>query len=306
MLQGFAPLPPLEASFDGKGYAISNLYIHKEGDHVGLFSQAGKVTGVTIKNLDLKSIRVHNTKTSGVPGTGGMIGGLVNHIAISESSVTGEISGSGNVGGMLGHSDDKAITIKNSYTDVTVTGTKFVGGIIGVLGAGSSIDNSHSRGSATRTGTGYGGVGGLAGGLGDTGAIYNSYSHASVSGVYSVGSLIGLLSDDAVLSNSYGVGAVEGTSTTKKGIAGTVGGSVTLTDNFWDTETTGEAVDADQGTGLTTSGMKVSCAGSNAGICALGSAFVFTQGSYPKIKKCESGCNTGSPTLSDDLVIGQD
>ena len=38
---GFAPLPELTSSFDGKGYAISNLYIHKEGDHVGLFSQAG-------------------------------------------------------------------------------------------------------------------------------------------------------------------------------------------------------------------------------------------------------------------------
>ena len=204
-------------------------------------------SSATIKNLHLKSIRVHNTKTSGVPGTGGMIGGLVSNIAISESSVTGEISGSGNVGGMLGHSRNNNLIVKNSYTDVTVTGTKFVGGIVGNIRNLSRISSSHSRGSVTRTGTGYGGVGGLAGGLGDTGAIYNSYSHASVSGVYSVGSLLGLLSDNAVLSNSYGVGAVEGTSTTKKGIAGTVGGSVTLTNNFWDTETTGEAVDTRPG-----------------------------------------------------------
>ena len=42
------------------------------------------------------------------------------------------------------------------------------------------------------------------------------------------------------------------------------------------------------------------------GICRLGSVFVFTQGSYPKIKKCVSSCETESPTLSDDFVIGQD
>ena len=66
-------------------------------------------------------------------------------------------------------------------------------------------------------------------------------------------------------------------------------------------------VNTAQGTGLSTTEMKAACAGgSTTGICALGSAFVFTQGSYPKVKKCESDCNTDSPTLSSDLVIGQD
>ena len=105
--------------------------------------------------------------------------------------------------------------------------------------------------------------------------------------------------------NSYGTGLLGGPGA-KKGIAGSVSSS-TLTNNFWDTETTGQAVDTDQGAGLPTASMKVACApSSTTGICALGSAFVFTQGSYPKIKKCTSGCNTGSPTLSNDLVIGQD
>ena len=34
---GFVALPALRASFDGKGYAISNLYIHKEGDNTSDF-----------------------------------------------------------------------------------------------------------------------------------------------------------------------------------------------------------------------------------------------------------------------------
>ena len=152
---GFPPLPKLKSSFDGKGYAISNLYIHKEGDHVGLFSAVG-AEGVAIKNLHLKSIRVHNTKTSGTRNTGGMMGRISDaDVIIDESSVTGEISGSGSVGGISGIGGN--FTVKNSYTDVTATGTQWVGGIIGVLGGGSSIDNSHSRGSVTRTGSGYGG-----------------------------------------------------------------------------------------------------------------------------------------------------
>ena len=170
---------------------------------------------------------------------------------------------------------------------------------------GSEIFNSHVRGSVTRTGSGAGGAGGIAGNLTQGGRIYNSYSHASVSGVSKVGSLVGGTELSSFIVNSYGTGSVGG-SGTKKGISGGVSSS-TLTNNFWDTETTGQAADTSQGAGLSTASMKVACAqGSTTGICALGSAFVFTQGSYPKIKKCTSGCNTGSPTLSNDLVIGQD
>ena len=86
------------------------------------------------------------------------------------------------------------------------------------------------------------------------------------------------------------------------------GTDATVTNNFWDTQTTGQVANTDQGTGLITTEMKVAACTpeSTTGICALGSAFVFTQGSYPKVKKCESGCDTGTPTLSEDLVIGQD
>ena len=306
---GFAPLPPLGGSFDGKGYAISNLYIHKEGDDVGLFSQ-GKPDGI-IKNLHLKSIRVHNTKTGNLTNTGGIIGSVNGHLKISESSVTGNISGSGTVGGILGGTSANTAHVKNSYADVTVTGTRWAGGIIGSAGSGSKIYNSHSRGSVTRTGSGHGGAGGIAGSVLEYADIRNSYSHASVSGVYRVGSLAGSLGELGDVIHSYGTGSVMGSGASKGGIGGSInitpGEASVLTHNFWDTETTGQAANTEQGTGLPTASMQVSCAeGSSTGICALGSAFVFTQGSYPKIKKCENNCNgIGTPILSDDLVIGQ-
>ena len=260
---------------------------------------------MVIKNLHLKSIRVHGTRTGNEIHVGGMTGSGRNITRIEGSSVEGKISGLGGlVGGIVGGVATYRITIQNSYADVTVTGTRHVGGIVGKI-QGGAIFNSHVRGSVTRTGSGHGGAGGIAGQLEQGGQIYNSYSHASVSGVSRVGSLVGDTSSSAFLVNSYGTGSVGG-SGTKKGISGAVSSS-TLTNNFWDTETTGQAADTSQGAGLPTASMKVACAqSSTTGICALGSAFVFTQGSYPKIKKCTSGCDTGSPTLSNDLVIGQD
>ena len=308
---GFAPLPILNSIFDGKGYAISNLYIHS-GGHVGFFSRIN-ANGI-IKNLYLKSIRVHNTRTdpiphsdstSGGPYTGGLLGVLSHGAVVEEVSVKGKVSGTHTVGGIVGVLAYGG-TIRNSYSDITVTGPKFVGGIVGISNNGALILSSHSRGRVTRTGSGSGGAGGLIGDMTGGPSIRSSYSHALVSGVSSVGSLVGRMSASSTITNSYGTGAVGGTSTTKKGISGTVSGS-TLTDNFWDTQTTGQAADTTQGTGLSTANMKVSCAGgSTTGICALGSAFVFTQGSYPKIKKCESSCDTESPVFSNDLVIGQD
>ena len=221
----------------------------------------------------------------------------------------GKISGSALAGGIVGDMDNFGIVLKNSYADATVTGTKWVGGIVGLAGTDTKIFNSYSRGSVTRTGSGVGATGGLVGLLPQGSKIYNSYSHAVVSGIHAVGSLTGDVGELSSVINSYSTGFV-GSGASKGGIGGSIntteGEEATLTNNFWDTETTGQAVDTSQGTGLTTSDMKVSCAGSTAGICALGSAFVFTQGSYPKIKKCATNCGTNSATFSNDLVIGQD
>ena len=123
---GFAPLPRLYgSSFDGKGYTISKLYIHAGGDKVGLFSSSASSSDTSthgvIKNLHLKSVRVHSTSTASSAYTGG-IAGRSNWTTISESSVEGKISGSNTVGGIVGRLLDGVI--KNSYADVTLTAGK--------------------------------------------------------------------------------------------------------------------------------------------------------------------------------------
>ena len=139
---GFAPLPKLkEVSFDGKGYTISKLYIYAGADEVGLFSSSSSSSDTSapgvIKNLHLKSVRVHSTSTASSASTGGIVGGS-HWTIISESSVEGAISGLGKVGGIVGFSGNNGI-IKNSYADVTLTGGKWAGGIVGGLNGSSSF-----------------------------------------------------------------------------------------------------------------------------------------------------------------------
>ena len=57
---------------------------------------------------------------------------------------------------------------------------------------------------------------------------------------------------------------------------------------------------------MTTSGMQASCSNAEStGICTLGVGFDFSQGHYPRLKKCVL-CEPGaSATFSDDVLDGQ-
>ena len=92
-------------------------------------------------------------------------------------------------------------------------------------------------------------VGGLVGK--NTGTVSNSYFTGSVTGHYMVGGLVG--GNGGTVSNSYSIGNVSGNIS----VGGLVGGgsSDTVSNSFWDTETSGQATSAG-GTGKTTAQMK--------------------------------------------------
>jgi len=131
------------------------------------------------------------------------------------------VSGFAFVGGLIGYGPQAQTT--KSYSTGTVSGTRKVGGLAGVIGF---IDNSYSTSAVT----GLSDIGGLAG---EAGSIRNSYSTGLVTGVaggVAVGGLFG--QSLAAVSNTY-----------------------------WNTETSGKANCAGSGsslscTGLTTAQMK--------------------------------------------------
>ncbi len=174
------PTKVFSGIFDGNGYTISNLFISRSGEqYVGMFAATYQVS--TIRNVWLENVDI----------TGGyQTGGLAAHICggsgtygtISNSYVTGSVSGHGMiVGGLVGLN---AGIISNSYSKASVNGNgnSWVGGLVGCLwGPDARIVNSYSTGLVSN---GSSRVGGLVGGKYSTaaGAVTGSYWNTETSG----------------------------------------------------------------------------------------------------------------------------
>jgi hypothetical protein len=151
---------------------------------------------------------------------------------ISNSYVTGNVSGSDRTGGLVG--SNYLSTITKSYS------------------AGSVIGNSNN-------------VGGLVG-YNNTSTLNDNYSTGSVIGSgNNIGGLVGNNNTSSSITNSYSTGSVSQTGTSIY-IGGLVGSnsSSTVSNCFWDTVASGRSTSAG-GTGKTTAEMKISSTFVNAG-----------------------------------------
>ena len=113
--------------FEGNGYTISNLKINRSTiDNVGLFGIVG--ADAEIANVGLLDV---------------------------------DIRGGNNVGGLAGWNRG---TITNSYATGTVTGSDNVGGLVGASSSGGTIINSYATGTVLRSSNSVGGLVGWNGG----------------------------------------------------------------------------------------------------------------------------------------------
>ena len=225
---------PFAGSFDGQGFEIRDLFIDREGeDNVGLFSfvETGAViVGVAVVDADVTGHEY--------------VGGLVGHIhdgSLSNCHSTGSVAGDTHVGGLAGESGG---IVSNTYSTASVSGSFEVGGLIGQNHG--TVSKSYSTGMVT--GDEY--VGGLVG-WNHEGTVRNSYSSAGVDGVSLVGGLVG--HNRASVSNCYSTGKVTGL----EYVGGLMGRNYqgTVSNSFWDTETSGQTTSAG-GTGKTTAEMQ--------------------------------------------------
>jgi len=142
-------------------------------------------------------------------------------------------------------------TVRNLGVDnVVVNGLYYVGGLVGRNQPGARIEASFSNGAVRSA---FSGTGGLAGAnFGDIGNSYSSASASTASGSNSVGGLAGF--NGGTIRNSLATGAVvnTGEGSANTGGGGLVGGGAgSVTNSFWNTETTGRAA-SNGGTGKTT------------------------------------------------------
>ena len=246
------------ATLDGNGHTIANLYISRSGltdpGEVGLFGQShGSINLIGLTDVDISggnsvgSLAGSNNSgtitasyaTGSVSGNHA-VGGLVgwNAVKISHSHFAGNVSGDRSVGGLTGFHTGE---IRESYATGSVSGNEKIGGLIGNNDGSSLIIASYTTGSVS--GDRY--IGGLAGT--NWGIIGASYATGSVSGnAHAVGGLVGENRNEGLIIASYATGSVFGQSS----VGGLIGGNshdATISDIYWDTQTSGQATGVGEG-----------------------------------------------------------
>ncbi|QOX79681.1 hypothetical protein FY034_12255 [Trichlorobacter lovleyi] len=203
---GFAPVgnsnTPFSGSFDGQGYTIANLVINQPTvSSVGLF-------GTTSPASSIKNVGLIGSNVSGSSNVGGMVGYL-NGGALNNCFFTGNVRGGGNtVGGLAGAS----------------TG---------------AISLSYATGSVSGAGSG---VGGLVGNNGSKGTINNCYATGMVRGGSNVGGLVGANVQGAAVASSYAAGNVTGSGSAVGGLVG--GNQGTVNNSYWNIPASGQTASA--------------------------------------------------------------
>jgi hypothetical protein len=250
---GTYTVPPISTmftgNFNGLGNTISNLTINDsiQNASVGLFAQ-------TSGNASLASIRLGNATVTGASGTQGSsteyVGGLVGFQqggTISNAFAAGTISGGSYaaVGGLAGvtfgtvtSSEATATTssgylgaaggliggaagaVTNSYAAGNISGSAFVGGLVGFDGF-NTIDHSFASGTVTGidSDTYAGGLIGM-----NTGTITQSSASGAVNCQFVCGGLAGMNGGSAgpsTISRSFATGDVSADSGGAGGLVGT-------------------------------------------------------------------------------------
>ena len=217
---GFLPIGTSASQFtgqlDGLGHAITGLYINRPESDAATGGYNIGLFGSTDYVAKIRNTGLIGGQASGFEYVGGLVGW--NRGTIEYSYATGTVSSpSSSVGGLVGRNNGP---ISNSYATGAVSSYNIAGGLVGVNNF-ATISNSYATGAVS--GNKY--VGGLVGCNYNTDKkIEYSYATGSVTGNYCVGGLVGK-NDGGTISNSY-----------------------------WDTETSGQAT-SDGGTGLTTAQM---------------------------------------------------
>lgn len=176
-------------------------------------------TGGLIGQNNFGDVLVLDSYASGaVTGIGVNTGGLIGDHSrgtVDGSYASGAVSGSQNVGGLVGYSTQM---IQNSHATGNVTGTDSTGGLLGTNEG--TVDGSYATGMTTGEAI----TGGLVGFARGDAIVRNSYATGAVSGFEHTGGLIGTANfgNPAIL-NSYATGVVRGTGSQTGGLIGSAG-----------------------------------------------------------------------------------
>ena len=129
-------------TFDGSGHTITGLTFTTNDEYAGLFgwlNRAGTVKNVVMEGVQITSNQIY----------GGSIGGVVGYSwgTIENCSVSGSVSGTMYVGGVVGAQIGGSIT--GCSSSATVKGTVDVGGVAGQTNSSATLTACYATGNVT-------------------------------------------------------------------------------------------------------------------------------------------------------------
>ena len=130
-------------TFDGGGHTITGLTVTTNDQYAGLFGYLGNFgnAAATVKNVVMEGIQITCNHRSGyVGGVAGFSWGT-----IENCSVSGSVSGTVSVGGVVGIQRDGSIT--GCSSSATVKGTLNVGGVAGQTNFGATLTACYATGN---------------------------------------------------------------------------------------------------------------------------------------------------------------
>ena len=130
-------------TFDGGGHTITGLTVTTNDEYAGLFGYLSNFNNAagTVKNVVMEGIQITCNHRSGyVGGVAGFSWGT-----IENCSVSGSVSGTVSVGGVVGVQRDGSIT--GCSSSATVKGTLYVGGVAGWTNFGATLTACYATGN---------------------------------------------------------------------------------------------------------------------------------------------------------------
>ena len=128
-------------TFDGGGHTIMGLTVTTNDQYVGLFGRLGKAG--TVKNVVMEGIQITCNHRSGYAG--GVVG--YSWGTIENCSVSGSVSGTVYVGGVVGVQIGGSIT--GCSSSATVKGMVDVGGVAGQTNSSATLTACYATGNVT-------------------------------------------------------------------------------------------------------------------------------------------------------------
>ena len=126
-------------TFDGGGHTIKGLTVTTNDQFVDLFGSIGYAG--TVKNVMMEDVQITSNRSSGFAG--GVAG--YSDGTIENCSVSGSVSGTVYVGGVVGAQWNGSIT--GCSSSATVKGTVYVGGVAGQTNGGATLTACYATGN---------------------------------------------------------------------------------------------------------------------------------------------------------------